>query len=86
MKDIKDVVAWLEEEVAHYEILAEGNHNYITKEQETRYIMAQELVNWILGTKFDPRYSARPVSREPSEMEQVIVPIRHDTKHFGRHS
>jgi hypothetical protein len=76
MKDIKDVVAWLEEEVAHYEILTNNYHikdglqYHITKEQEARYMMAQELVNWILGTKFNPRYSASAVSRETCDNNQ----------------
>jgi len=76
MKDIKDVVAWLEEEVAHYEILANNYHvkdgkpYYITKEQETRYMMAQELLHWILSIKFDTRYLAKAVSRETCDNNQ----------------
>ena len=72
MKDIKDVVAWLEEELAHFEMAIE-QHNYVSKTDEIRYIMAQELLAWILNYKFDPKYS---VSRVPSEVEQ-------DTKSFG---
>ena len=64
MKNINDVIMWLEEEIAHYEMRADGNHNYLTKQDEARYILAQELLHWILGTKFDTRYSAVPVSRE----------------------
>ena len=60
MKDIKDVVAWLEEELAHFEMAVE-QHNYVSKADEIRYRMAQELLAWTLGSKFDPRYS---VSRE----------------------
>ena len=60
MKDIKDVVAWLEEEIAHFEMAVE-QHNYVSKADEIRYRMAQELLAWILEYKFDPKYS---VSRE----------------------
>jgi len=76
MKDIKDVVAWLEEEVAHYEILADNYHikdgkpYHITKEQEARYMMAQELLAWILRIKFDTRYLAKAVSRETCDNNQ----------------
>ena len=72
MKDIKDVVAWLEEELAHFEMAIE-QHNYVSKTDEIRYIMAQELLAWILNYKFDPKYS---VSRVPCDLE-------HDTKAFG---
>lgn len=72
MKDIKDVVAWLEEELAHFEMTVE-QHNYVSKTDEIRYIMAQELLAWILNYKFDPKYS---VSRVPCDLE-------HDTKAFG---
>ena len=72
MKDIKDVVAWLEEELAHFEMAVE-QHNYVSKADEIRYRMAQEQLAWILGAKFDPKYS---VSRVPCNVEQ-------DTKAFG---
>jgi len=72
MKDIKDVVAWLEEELAHFEMAVE-QHNYVSKADEIRYRMAQELLAWTLGSKFDPRYS---VSRVPCD-------TGHDTKAFG---
>ena len=72
MKDIKDVVAWLEEELAHFEMAVE-QHNYVSKADEIRYRMAQELLAWTLGSKFDPRYS---VSRETCD-------TGHDTKAFG---
>ena len=75
MKDIKDVVAWLEEELAHFEMAVE-QYNYVSKADEIRYRMAQELLAWILESKFDPRFSASPVSRVPSDLEQ-------DTKAFG---
>ena len=72
MKDIKDVVAWLEEEIAHFEMAVE-QHNYVSKADEIRYRMAQELLAWILEYKFDPKFS---VSRVPCDLEQ-------DTKAFG---
>ena len=53
MKDIKDVVAWLEEELAHFEMAVE-QLNYVSKADEIRYRMAQELLAWTLGSKFDP--------------------------------
>jgi len=74
MRDIKDVVAWLEEELAHFEMAVE-QLNYVSKADEIRYRMAQELLAWILEYKFDPRYSS-PVSRVPCDLEQ-------DTKAFG---
>ena len=79
MKDIKDVIAWLEEELAHFEMAVE-QHNYVSKADDIRYRMAQELLAWILEYKFDPKYS---VSREPCSVEQDIIPIRHATKAFG---
>jgi endo-beta-N-acetylglucosaminidase D len=79
MKDIKDVVVWLEEEIAHFEMAVE-EHNYVSKADEIRYRMAQELLAWILEYKFDPKYS---VSRVPCEVEQGVLSIRHDTKAFG---
>jgi hypothetical protein len=72
MRDIKDVVAWLEEELAHFEMAVE-QHNYVSKTDEIRYRMAQELLAWILEYKFDPKFS---VSRVPCQLEQ-------DTKSFG---
>jgi endo-beta-N-acetylglucosaminidase D len=72
MKDIKDVVAWLEEELAHFEMAVE-QCNYVSKADEIRYRMAQELLAWTLGSTFDARYS---VSRVPCDVEQ-------DTKAFG---
>jgi hypothetical protein len=56
--------------------MAVEQHNYVTKADEIRYRMAQELLAWILESKFDPRFSASPVSRVPCELEQ-------DTKAFG---
>jgi hypothetical protein len=75
MKDVRYVIDWLEEELAHFEMAVE-QHNYVTKTDEIRYRMAQELLAWILESKFDPRFSASPVSRVPCESEQ-------DTKAFG---
>ena len=72
MKDIKDVVAWLEEELAHFEMAVE-QLNYVSKADEIRYRMAQELLAWTLGYKHNDKFS---VSRVPSEMKQ-------DTKAFG---
>ena len=72
MKDIKDVVAWLEEELAHFEMAVE-QYNYVSKADEIRYRMAQELLAWTLDAKFDAKYS---VSRVPCDLE-------HDTKAFG---
>ena len=63
MKDIKDVIAWLEEEIAHFEMAVE-EHNYVSKADEIRYRMSQELLAWILEYKFDPKYS---VSRVPCD-------------------
>jgi hypothetical protein len=72
MKDVRYVIDWLEEELAHFEMAVE-QHNYVSKTDEIRYRMAQELLAWILEYKFDPKFS---VSRVPSEVEQ-------DTKSFG---
>jgi len=69
LRDIKDVVAWLEEELAHFEMAVE-QHNYVSKADEIRYRMAQELLAWTLGYKFDKKYLASPVSRDPLTMEQ----------------
>jgi hypothetical protein len=66
MRDIKDVVAWLEEELAHFEMAVE-QHNYVSKADEIRYRMAQELLAWTLGYKYNDKCS---VSRVPSEMDQ----------------
>jgi hypothetical protein len=72
MKDVRYVIDWLEEELAHFEMAVE-QHNYVSKTDEIRYRMAQELLAWILEYKFDPKFS---VSRVPCESEQ-------DTKAFG---
>jgi hypothetical protein len=72
MRDIKDVVAWLEEELAHFEMAVE-QHNYVSKADEIRYRMAQELLAWTLGYKHNDKFS---VSRVPCDVEQ-------DTKAFG---
>jgi hypothetical protein len=69
MRDIKDVVAWLEEELAHFEMAVE-QYNYVSKADEIRYRMAQELLAWTLGYKFDKKYLASPVSRDSLTMEQ----------------
>jgi hypothetical protein len=82
MRDIKDVVAWLEEELAHFEMAVE-QHNYVSKADEIRYRMAQELLAWTLGYKFDKKYLASPVSRETCDVEQGVLSIRHDSKAFG---
>lgn len=68
MKDVRYVIDWLEEEIAHFEMSAE-QHNYVNKVDEIRYQMAQELLAWILEYKFDPRYSS-PVSRETCNLEK----------------
>ena len=72
---------WLEEEIAHYEIKKEEiahyemkigrSPNLLSKEDETRYMLSQELLHWILGSKFDTRYSASPVSRVPCSVEEA---------------
>jgi hypothetical protein len=72
MKDVRYVIDWLEEELAHFEMAVE-QHNYVSKTDEIRYRMAQELLAWILEYKFDPKFS---VSRVPCQLEQ-------DTKSFG---
>jgi len=72
MKDVRYVIDWLEEELAHFEMAVE-EHNYVSKADEIRYRMAQELLAWILEYKFDPKYS---VSRVPCD-------TGHDTKAFG---
>ncbi len=69
MRDIKDVVAWLEEELAHFEMAVE-QHNYVSKGDEIRYRMAQELLAWTLGYKFNKKYLASPMSRETCNSEQ----------------
>ena len=79
MKDVRYVIDWLEEELAHFEMAVE-QHNYVSKADEIRYRMAQELLAWILEYKFDPKYS---VSRVPCEVEHGVLSIRHDTKAFG---
>ena len=66
MKDIKDVVAWLEEELAHFEMAVE-QLNYVSKADEIRYRMAQELLAWTLGYKYNDKFS---VSRVPCNSEQ----------------
>jgi hypothetical protein len=71
MKDVKYVIDWLEEEIAHFEMSAEQN-NYVNKVDEIRYQMAQELLAWILEYKFDPRYSS-PVSRVPNNNKQEVI-------------
>lgn len=72
MKDARDIVLWLEEEIAYYEMRKEEQKSLSNKD-EARYMMSQELLAWILEYKFDPKYS---VSRVPRDMEQ-------DTKAFG---
>ena len=72
MKDIRYVIDRLEEELANFEMAVEQNF-YVSKSDEVRYRMAQELLAWILEYKFDPKYS---VSRVPCDVEQ-------DTKAFG---
>ena len=71
MKDVRYVIDWLEEEIAHFEMSAEQN-NYVNKADEIRYQMAQELLAWILEYKFDPRYSS-PVSRVPCNSEKEAI-------------
>ena len=71
MKDVRYVIDWLEEEIAHFEMSAEQN-NYVNKVDEIRYQMAQELLAWILEYKFDPRYSS-PVSRVPNNNKQEVI-------------
>ena len=71
MKDVRYVIDWLEEEIAHFEMSAEQN-NYVNKVDEIRYQMAQELLAWILEYKFDLRYSS-PVSRVPSNNKQEAI-------------
>jgi hypothetical protein len=75
MKDVRYVIDWLEEELAHFEMAVE-QLNYVSKADEIRYRMAQELLAWTLGYKFDKKYLASPVSRVPCDVEQ-------DTKAFG---
>ena len=72
MKDARDIVLWLEEEIAYYEMRKEEMKSLSNKD-EARYMMSQELLAWILNYKFDPKYS---VSRETCNSEQ-------DTKAFG---
>ena len=72
MKDARDIVLWLEEEIAYYEMRKEEQKSLSNKD-EARYMMSQELLAWILNYKFDPKYS---VSRVPCDVE-------HDTKAFG---
>lgn len=67
MKDIKDVVAWLEEEIAQYEMKNE-ELKVLTNKDEAKYFMAQELLAWVLGYKFDSRYA---VSRVPCNLDTV---------------
>jgi len=72
MKDARDIVFWLEEEIAHYEMRKEEQKSLSSKD-EARYMMSQELLAWILESNFDPRYA---VCRVPCDLE-------HDTKAFG---
>ena len=66
MKDARDIVLWLEEEIAYYEMRKEEMKSLSNKD-EARYMMSQELLAWILSATFDARYS---VSRDPLTMEQ----------------
>ncbi len=72
MKDVRYVIDWLEEEIAHYEMRKEEMKSLSNKD-EARYMMSQELLAWILEYKFDPKYA---VSRVPCDVAQ-------DTKAFG---
>ena len=72
MKGAVDIVLWLEEEIAHYEMRKEEMKSLSDKD-EGRYMMSQELLAWILNYKFDPKYA---VSRVPCDVAQ-------DTKSFG---
>jgi hypothetical protein len=53
--------------------MAVEQYNYVSKADEIRYRMAQELLAWTLGYKYNDKCS---VSRVPCEVEQ-------DTKAFG---
>lgn len=66
MKDARDIVLWLEEEIAYYEMRKEELKSLSDKD-EARYMMAQELLAWILDYKFDPKFA---VSRVPLTTEQ----------------
>ena len=72
MKDARDIVLWLEEEIAYYEMRKEEQKSLSNKE-EARYMMSQELLAWTLGYKYNDKCS---VSRVPCDLEQ-------DTKAFG---
>ena len=72
MKDVRYVIDWLEEELAHFEMAVE-QLNYVSKADEIRYRMAQELLAWTLGYKYNDKCS---VSRVPSDLDQ-------DTKAVG---
>lgn len=75
MKDARDIVLWLEEEIAYYEMRKEEQKSLFNKD-EARYMMSQELLAWILEYKFDPKYA---VSRVPCDLEQDTKAVRSDT-------
>ena len=47
MKGAVDIVLWLEEEIAHYEMRKE-EQKLLSNKDEARYMMSQELLAWIL--------------------------------------
>lgn len=75
MKDARDIVLWLEEEIAYYEMRKEEQKSLSNKD-EARYMMSQELLAWILEYKFDPKYA---VSRVPCDLQQDTKAVRSDT-------
>jgi|FreactTroBogLake_1042271.scaffolds.fasta_scaffold47119_2 hypothetical protein len=49
MKDIKDVVCWLEEEIEHYKDYLDVKYSYLS-DIEGRWEICHELLNWIKET------------------------------------
>jgi hypothetical protein len=81
MRHVSEIINYLEEQIADFEMAVE-QHHYVTKTDEIRYRMAQELLHFTLQTTHHIKYDAKV--RDPSM--QNIVSITHDTKAFGRHS
>ncbi len=66
MKNTKEILLWLENEICLYEMKQE-EQKPISKIDETKYIMAQELLAWIIGYTFDIK---RAVIRVPRDLTQ----------------
>ena len=81
MRNVTEVIDYLEEQIANFEMAVE-QHHYVTKADEIRYRMAQELLHFALHTTHNNKYDAKV--REPGDWN--VMSINHNTKAFGRHS